>query len=254
MTILQPLRTADRDRLRRVRYVLTDMDDTLTYDGRLAAATFAALERLQMAGIRVIPVTAAPAGWCDQMARMWPVDCVIGENGGLYFQAGRRVFWQQPQDIAANLRSLEQVAAAMDGAVIAPDQAFRLTSMALNAPQDPAERSRLAAAFRAAGCSATINSLWVLGWLGDYDKRSMAGRMMAECFNVDITKQQAEILYVGDSINDQPMFAAFPNSVGVSTIVDYVDDMTALPSWITQGPGGAGFVEVADALIAAMGG
>ncbi|VVE19716.1 MULTISPECIES: hypothetical protein [Pandoraea] len=69
-----------------VRFVLTDMDETLTYRGRLAADTYRALERLQKAGIRVIPVTAAPAGLCDRMARMWPVDGVIGENGGIFFQ------------------------------------------------------------------------------------------------------------------------------------------------------------------------
>nr|WP_276585510.1 hypothetical protein [Burkholderia cenocepacia] len=62
------------------------MDETLTHRGRLAAQTYAALERLQARGIRVIPVTAAPAGWCDQMARMWPVDGVIAENGGLFIR------------------------------------------------------------------------------------------------------------------------------------------------------------------------
>ena len=70
-----------------IEFVLTDMDETLTHHGRLAAATYDALERLQVSGIKVIPVTAAPVGWCDQMARMWPVDGVIGENGGLFLDA-----------------------------------------------------------------------------------------------------------------------------------------------------------------------
>lgn len=77
---MRPLAEAPVERLRRVSLVLTDMDDTLTHRGRLPAATYAALERLETAGIPVIPVTAAPAGWCDQMARMWPVAGVIGES------------------------------------------------------------------------------------------------------------------------------------------------------------------------------
>lgn len=88
-TSMQPLFTAVDSEFDSVRFVLTDMDETLTYQGRLAAATYTALERLQTHGIRVIPVTAAPAGWCDQMARMWPVDGVIGENGGFFSSAQR---------------------------------------------------------------------------------------------------------------------------------------------------------------------
>ena len=82
---MQPLARAAISTFQSVRFVLTDMDETLTYQGRLAARTYAALERLQQAGVKVIVVTAAPAGWCDQMARMWPVDGVIGENGGCFF-------------------------------------------------------------------------------------------------------------------------------------------------------------------------
>ncbi|MGQ7932214.1 HAD family hydrolase [Paraburkholderia sp. D1E] len=81
---MQPLSLAPFHQFSTVQFVLTDMDETLTYKGRLAASTYLALERLQANGIRVIPVTAAPAGWCDQMARMWPVDGVIAENGGLF--------------------------------------------------------------------------------------------------------------------------------------------------------------------------
>lgn len=76
--------SADSSTFKHVRFVLTDMDETLTYKGRLAAETYMALERLQNAGVNMIPVTVAPAGWSDQMAWMWPVDGVIGENGGVF--------------------------------------------------------------------------------------------------------------------------------------------------------------------------
>src|SRR5450830_1627987 len=96
---MRPLAECTLENFKDIRFVLTYMDETLTFKGRLAADTYSALERLQRADIRVIPVTAAPAGWCDQMARMWPVDGVIGENGGLFFQRAvgghelRRHFW-----------------------------------------------------------------------------------------------------------------------------------------------------------------
>ncbi len=77
---MQELTIAARSRFSEVAFVLTDVDETLTYNGSLSARTYDALERLQNAGVKVIPVTAAPAGWCDQMARMWPIDSVIAEN------------------------------------------------------------------------------------------------------------------------------------------------------------------------------
>jgi hypothetical protein len=73
-----------------IKYALMDIDDTLTLHGKLPSVAYSALERLWNAGIKVVPVTGRPAGWCDHIARMWPVDCVIGENGAFYFYFSRR--------------------------------------------------------------------------------------------------------------------------------------------------------------------
>src|SRR6202162_2727853 len=72
-----------------IRFVLTDIDDTLTTDGRLPAAAYGALEQLAARGYRVIPVTGRPAGWCDLIARFWPGEAVIGEDGAVYFRYDR---------------------------------------------------------------------------------------------------------------------------------------------------------------------
>src|SRR5213593_4382998 len=71
---------------RAVRAVLFDIDDTLTTAGKLTAQAYAALERLQAAGKRAVAITGRPAGWCDHIARMWPVDAVVGENGAFYMR------------------------------------------------------------------------------------------------------------------------------------------------------------------------
>ncbi|MGY8707472.1 hypothetical protein RAD16_17165 [Bradyrhizobium sp. 18BD] len=150
---MQLLSKADRLAFRDVRFVLTDMDETLTFGGHLAAQTYLALERLQMAGVRVIPVTAAPAGWCDQMARMWPVDGVIGENGGFFFQRSdchdglERIFWhpvEHRQSITDRLAGIgAQVRATVSGAILAEDQPFRLTSVAFAQPDSSATATQL---------------------------------------------------------------------------------------------------------------
>jgi len=260
---VQALATATSDEFSNVRFVLTDMDETLTYRGRLAAATYRALERLQENGVCVIPVTAAPAGWCDQMARMWPVDGVIGENGGLFFRRDEgdthalvREFWHGDtvKDIAMQLQAIAaRVQREVPQAVFADDQPFRTTSVAFTIPHDAAERDRIADALRRAGADVTVNNLWILGWLGGYDKLSMSRRILAAHYDVDIDAEagRAAVLYTGDSTNDAPMFAFFRHTVGVSTVVEYLDRIPVHPRWITQGPGGAGFVEAAEAVIAA---
>ncbi len=94
-----------------------------------------------------------------------------------------------------------------------------------------------------------VNSLWVLGWFGGFDKLAMTRRMLAELFATDIERDRQAFIYVGDSLNDEAMFGFFPNSVGVATVRRYVARMTTPPQWVTQGGGGSGFVEVADALL-----
>ncbi len=235
------------------------MDETLTFKGRLSARTYDALERLQRAGVTVVPVTAAPAGWCDQMARMWPVDAVIGENGGFFFRRNAshgldRLFWHGEdgrREVFARLEAMAARVAAATGAALAEDQPFRLTSIAFAQPESAAGRAAIVAALKAEGADVTVNNLWVLGWLGGYDKLAMARRILQEVYGLDWEAARAQVLYVGDSLNDAPMFAAFRHTVGVSTVDQYRDEIPVMPAFITEGPGGDGFVEAAEAVLAA---
>ncbi|MCE6076404.1 HAD hydrolase family protein [Agrobacterium vitis] len=256
---MQPLEQAETSTFRDVRFVLTDMDETLTYQGRLAASTYAALENLQAAGVKVIPVTAAPAGWCDQMARMWPIDGVIGENGGFFFRRHddrhevARHFWHDDEDrpdISENLARIgQQVERAVPSAGFADDQAFRLTSLAFARSQDTGERTAVLDALRAGSADVTVNNLWVLGWLGGYDKLAMARRVLLDHYSLDINADRSAVLYTGDSTNGAPVFSFFEHTAGVSTVTDYLDQLPQPPRWITRGPGGAGFVEAANAVL-----
>src|SRR5438445_12196923 len=124
-----PLAEFDEVTAREVRVVLTDIDDTLTDNGRLPARAYAALEALHDAGLIVVPVTGRPAGWCDLIARQWPVDAVVGENGALWFRydhAARlmqRVYCRSAAERAVDRARLDAVAvealAAVPGTGIA---------------------------------------------------------------------------------------------------------------------------------------
>lgn len=240
-----------------VRFVLSDMDETLTFRGRLAAATYQALEDLQHAGIRVIPVTAAPAGWCDQMARMWPVDAVIGENGGFCFSRDgehdlARSFWhgEYAGAVMQQLRDKgDAILRRFPSARLADDQPFRLASLAFSRTGDSVQEHELAAAMRESGLDVAINNLWVLGWIGGYDKLAAARRRLEQHYGISDEQAQQALAYSGDSLNDAPMFAHYRHTVGVSTIRLCLEQLPKAPAWITEGPGGSGFIEFAQAVL-----
>lgn len=262
----RPLREFPAEARRRVRRVLCDIDDTLTLSGRLPAIAYTGLERLSAAGFTVVPITGRPAGWCDMIARFWPVDGVVGENGAFYFRYdhGRRVmvrrFVKDEAERAADRRRLAdleaRILAEVPGAKVAADQAYRVADLAIDVREDvtPLPREaidRIVALFEAAGATAKVSSIHVNGWFGRYDKLATTRRFYAEALGADLEAERETTVFVGDSPNDVPMFRYFPNAVGVANVADFADRLAAWPRWITTGRGGHGFAEVAEALLEA---
>ncbi len=265
-TVMQPLDAFHVSARRRILGVFTDIDDTLTTDGRLTAEAFAALERLHEAGLIVVPITGRPAGWCDHIARMWPVDGVVGENGAFYFRydrAGRKMirrFLQSGSERAENRRRLEslrvRILEQVPGSAVAADQHYRESDLAIDYCEDverldAAKVKRIVELFEEAGAAAKVSSIHVNGWFGSYDKLAMTRIMMVECFDIDLDAERERFVFVGDSPNDAPMFAHFPNAVGVANIRDFESDLPAFPAYVTERPGGGGVAELAAALIEA---
>jgi len=240
-----------------LRGVFCDIDDTLTWQGRLVPEAFLALQELQQAGLKVVPVTGRPGGWVDQIARLWPVDGVVGENGGLWFYmehgALRRRFAQVPADRAAHRARLDALAAsilgAVPGAALASDQPYRDLDLAIDFCEDVpaldrASIDRISAAFDRAGATSKVSSIHVNGWYGAFDKLSGCRRFIADRYGDDLDAQKTEWVYVGDSPNDAPMFGFFPVSVGVANVTGFLDRMDHHPAYVTAGSGGHGFAEL----------
>jgi HAD superfamily hydrolase (TIGR01484 family) len=263
---LIPFSDIATDQLRHLRFILCDIDDTVTTEGKLTARAYAAMERLTRAGLAVIPITGRPGGWCDHIARMWPVAGVVGENGAFYFRydAQHRVmqrrFWldeAQRRAARAKLETLRaEILAAVPRAGIASDQPYREADLAIDfaedvGPLDRAEIDRIVALFEAAGARAKISSIHVNGWFGDFDKLAMTRVMLREVFAIDLDRDRASCLFIGDSPNDAPMFGFFPVSVGVANVRDFADRLAAPPTYVTRARAGDGFAEMAERVLAA---
>ncbi|HUR43638.1 MAG TPA: HAD-IIB family hydrolase [Aestuariivirga sp.] len=263
---LLPLAQCPRETLANFSAVLTDIDGTLTVSGRLDPQAFVALDRLQRAGLKVIAITGRPAGWCDLIARQWPVDGVVGENGAFYFRyddAERkmiRVYGQGIEERRANMVKLRAIALRIlkefPGTAFAADQAYRETDVALDFHEDVpplamATAQKIADAFAAEGCMAKVSSIHVNAWIGSHDKLTMSRKFLSETFEIDSEKGIEKIAYCGDSPNDAPMFAHFPNGIGVANIRPFANLMKHLPRYVTTAEGGGGFSEFAKTVLRA---
>jgi len=261
---MQPL-TAMGDAARSaIRGVFADIDDTISTGGRVTAEAYAAMERLRRADLLVIPITGRPAGWCDHIARVWPVDAVVGENGALYMihdDRARKLIKRYAvgdadrQAARARLSAIgEHIVRTVPGCAIASDQSYREADLAIDYCEDvvPLSRAavdRIVALMRAEGMTAKVSSVHVNGWFGAYDKLTMTRILAREAFSLDLDTRRAEFVFVGDSPNDAPMFEFFPHSVGVANVRRFADRLPAPPKYVTACEAGAGFAELTRFLL-----
>lgn len=248
-----------------IRGVLTDIDDTLTTEGIVTGDALGALAALRAAGVHVIPVTGRPAGWSEPFALAWPVDAIVAENGGvaLVREPGKPVLrrlYQQEDDVrTANFGRMQRVAARIvaevPGAALARDSAGRETDIAI----DHAEFNTLPQAcidqvvqmMELEGMNATVSSIHINGWYGDHNKLAGARWIVRELLGTELDEELERWVYVGDSTNDVLMFAHFPHSIGVANIRQFEAQLSHAPKYVTEGERGAGFAEVAAAILSA---
>lgn len=264
---LAPLVQFPRESANLVEVVFADIDDTLTTEGRLPAASYSALWALHDAGLKVVPVTGRPAGWCDHIARMWPVAGVIGENGAFYFrydgEAGRlirRFLLDDTTRAGLQVRLAQirdQILAEVPGTAVASDQDYRIHDLAIDFCEDvptldPVEVTRIVDLFATHGATAKVSSIHVNGWFGTYDKLSMMKIFATEILGVDLDRSDAarKAVYVGDSPNDEPAFRFFDHSIGVANVRDFGSRLEHPPAYVTTARGGEGFAEFARFLLA----
>jgi HAD superfamily hydrolase (TIGR01484 family) len=218
---------------------------------------------LNAAGRQIVVVTGRPAGWCDLIARFWPVAGVVGENGAFYFRYDReanlmrRKFLfsdaQRARDRGRLMGFFRRLQKHHPGIRLAADQPFRVSDIAIDICEDVTPLSAdavrdIVARLEKLGATVKVSSIHINAWIGRFDKLSMITRFLREQFGVEAETAKRQAVYVGDSPNDEPMFAFFPLSVGVRNIESFAGDMRSLPQFITRGRGGNGFLEVAGLL------
>lgn len=245
----------------RLRGIFCDVDDTLTHDGALVPAAYAAIARASAAGLRVVAVTGRPAGWAEVFACTWPIAGAIAENGGFAVRrSGRSVArstWDSAEDCATSHTRLQAIAAELvrdvPGARVADDQWLRRCDLAMDIGETqqlaPAVVDEICRRIRAAGARCVTSSVHAHAYFGDYDKARMCERVARQWWQEDLAATRGDYLFVGDSPNDQPGFAYFPLAVGVANVRRYVDRLNPPPRFVADQEGGHGFAEIVSLLL-----
>lgn len=242
-----------------IAVLFTDIDGTLTQSGRLPDTSYSALWLLQRHGIQVVPVTGRPAGWCDLIARQWPVHSVVGENGGLVYRYdGKKMHRHEFTSVAkrrqqrAKFKQIaDQVRSEIPRARIAADQFCRRFDLAIdfaedvNPPLKKHEINRIKEIFEDHGAIAKISNIHVNGWFGDYDKLTSCQWLSKNWLGFSAKKLLSASVFVGDSPNDEPMFEFFPFSCAVANVQEYLAIMKHHPKYVSSKPEADGFLEIA---------
>lgn len=245
-----------------IKFLFTDIDDTLTDEGLLGPEAYSAMWKLHNKNIHVVPVTGRPGGWCEMIARVWPVSGVVGENGGFYFRYHNkkmhRHFYFNQITQTENRKKLDQLQSeilkTVPGCDLASDQFCRLMDLAIDFCEDvqplpPSDVQKIVDIFKRHGAQAKISSIHVNGWFGDYDKLTMALLFLEREFGVAADEAKRICAFSGDSPNDEPMFEFFTNSFAVANVKDFIDRINHKPNFVSKNRGGLGFAEIAEAIL-----
>ncbi|MBL0426442.1 HAD-IIB family hydrolase [Ramlibacter alkalitolerans] len=258
-----PLRAWPAAARRAIAGVLTDIDDTLTTEGAITPDALQALHALAARGLPTIAITGRPVGWSEPFALAWPVAGIVAENGAVTLTRGpdgtlRKLYLQDEDLRRANHARMQQVAGRIlrevPGATLSRDSGGRETDIAIDhsefAHLPPEAIAQVAAIMRSEGMNATVSSIHVNGWYGAHHKLSGARWALRELLARELDAERERWVYVGDSTNDVLMFEHFPHSVGVANIRRFEPELAFKPAYVTAGERGAGFAEVAQALLA----
>ena len=258
------INTIHADIVKNIIGIFFDIDDTFTIAGKIPSIAFQALWDLKDSGLKVVPITGRPAGWCDHIARMWPVDGIVGENGAFYF-------WLDEEEHKLKKRFLDsdevraekrlrlsrirdEILIKVPGTAIASDQLYRETDVAIDFCEDvkPLNHNaieQICEIFSKHGATCKVSSIHVNGWFGDYDKLGMTKTFVQERWGLDLDANKERFMFFGDSPNDEPMFHYFRYTAGVKNILHFADRMKHMPTFIASKDGGEGFAEIVETIL-----
>lgn len=250
-----------------VRFLLFDVDDTVTWQGALPEVAARALYRAADAGLRLVAVTGRSASWAELLLRLFPLEAAVAETGALCLVKadGGRVELMHSEPDAERRRAndqrrrsaAERVLREVKGARLALDNMGRVYDTAFDLVEDgplvvDEDATRMRAILVEEGLSVAQSSVHINAWIGSFDKATMVERYLEERCGTSLHREGHALAYAGDSKNDGAMFARAGLSVGVDNVRPHLEWLTAraqAPRYLVDQPGGLGFATLVALLL-----
>ncbi len=252
---LEPFQTAiGKTQAQKIRLIATDVDGTLTQQGKFTPKLITAIETLTQAGIEVILITGRSAGWVQALNHYLPVTGAIAENGGLFYSSKNdspellvslSEISQHRQHLAEIFHSLKSQFPHLKEST---DNRFRLTDWTFDVEGlSSSQLQILAEICHEKDWGFTYSTVQCHIKLKSQDKATGLLKVLSQYFPKLSTKN---ILTVGDSPNDESLFNPdkFPHSVGVANILHYTEYLNYKPAYVTTTEEVNGFCELAELL------
>ena len=252
---LEPFQTAiGKTQAQKIRLIATDVDGTLTQQGKFTPKLITAIETLTQAGIEVILITGRSAGWVQALNHYLPVTGAIAENGGLFYSSKNdspellvslSEISQHRQQLAEVFNSLKSEFPHLKEST---DNRFRLTDWTFDVEGlSSSQLQILAEICHEKDWGFTYSTVQCHIKLKSQDKATGLLKVLSQYFPKLSTQN---ILTVGDSPNDESLFnpEKFPHSVGVANILHYTEYLNYKPAYVTTTEEVNGFCELAELL------
>lgn len=256
-----PIATLSATEARAVGAVAFDVDDTVTRDGRLERVAFDAIWSLHDAGLVLVAATGRPLGFCDVIARQWPVHAAVGENGGGWVWrdaasgAHREAYALDAAARTDAQRRFEKIRARVSTELpeirVTDDQGARRVDLAFDigehAHVPPAQLAALVALIEDEGARAIVSSVHAHAFFGEYDKATGIRAALLAASGRDLADDA--VMFIGDSGNDAAAFSAFAQSGAPSNVRPFLATLAVPPRFIADSDRGVGFAEIARTLL-----
>jgi HAD superfamily hydrolase (TIGR01484 family) len=258
---MKPLSLLQRVEALRLSGMLFDLDDTFLDGGLLTERAYAALGRMSRSGLRLVAVTGRPSGWGEVIARQWPIDAVVTENGAvaIHRDGAGIARWERADEATRRARRI-RIAGAFEAlrqrfpeVRMSDDSQARSSDLALDigesqhVPADVVGAIEVAA--RELGMRTFVSSVHLHLTLDPFDKATGTIAFLCDRFGDDPTSARQRYAYVGDSANDAACFFAFATSFGVANVRPTLPRLSVAPRYVASSPKGAGFAEICDRIL-----
>lgn len=246
----------------KIKAVFSDLDDTLTDNSLLLPETLQSLHELSDRGFQLVIVSGRPAGWADSLMRLFPLNAIVFENGaGMMWKEKNKVFTHCLASKADSSyqkkilqESFDSIRKQIPEAKLATDQPYRLFDYAIDFNEEPPKLNSEQVSWimnflkQDPRLTAKLSSIHINYWVGHHTKLT-ACEYWLKRFGSSLGVSVDEVVFSGDSPNDEPLFHFFPNSVGVANVKHFLPQMTQPPKFITRNEAGKGFQELVRFLL-----